>query len=118
MTKDSTPQKQFEQFLISKLSTFVQKCSEEEFGKMYELGVCLGDGATSSVRVAKRLKDGAEFAVKIINAKMLLSHRSLFREVAILSKLLVIQVLCEWLRLILPIPICIGMGLRQRRTIV
>jgi serine/threonine protein kinase len=88
MTKDNTPQKQFEEFLLSRINRgdFVQRITEEDFAAKYTFGDQLGDGATSSVRVARNTR-GEEFACKIIPAKMLVTHRSLFREVAILSKI-------------------------------
>ncbi len=88
MTKDNTPQKQFEDFLVRRIKSgdFVQRVTEEEFSAKYTFGEWLGDGATSSVRIARNTK-GEEFACKQIPAKVLVTHRSLFREVAILSKI-------------------------------
>jgi len=89
LTKESTPQKDFDAFLARRLKAqdFVRQLSEEEVTEMYTLGEYLGDGATSSVRVARRVGDEKMVAVKIIDAKMLYRHRSLLREVAILSNI-------------------------------
>lgn len=88
-TKQSTPQDVFEDFLARQLQTeaIVKRISEDAMHELFEFKHCLGDGATSSVRVAVRKADSQYFAIKAIPAKLFVRHRSLLREVAILSKI-------------------------------
>lgn len=89
LTGPSTPREQFDAFLKRKLSEAeeIRESSEADFLAAYTLAEHLGDGATSSVRRATRTADGHEVAVKIIAAHTFRAHRSLYREIAILSKL-------------------------------
>ena len=88
-TRFETPTKDFEEFLERRInsSNFTQRCTEEEFGAMFKILGFIGEGATSSVMFAVREEDDRDCAIKVINGAVLDSHKSLFREVSILSSI-------------------------------
>lgn len=65
----------------------MRKMSEEEFAALYEKGNFLGDGASSTVVLGKLRATNEEVAIKTVPSALLVTHRSLFRECAILQKI-------------------------------
>lgn len=67
VSRPNTSADEFSAFLEKWLleGDIIARATEEEFSKRFKMGYSIGEGATSSVRVAVRQTDGVEVAIKV-----------------------------------------------------